>query len=264
MISSARRLASPPSKRAKRARTGGWYVRPGPEGELSLPNDEGRIVYARDFLSCSEADELFSQTRDARSWQRTPITIFGKTVLQPRDTAFFGTRLYSYSDERREPTGWDEDPPASIALRKLATRIEDRLELPHDYFNVVLANRYNHGRDFMGWHADNEKSLGDEPIIASISLGAERRFLVRRKPSLCTTRETNHKDQREEQDEHSELASQEKIAYLLAHGSLFVMSGKMQKFYQHSLPKVSRSKCDDMRLNFTFRRVLDDTDHRKV
>lgn len=233
---------------SKRRRSTIWNIRQGPEGELNLPNGEGQILYVRDFLNKEEADLLVVQTRDARSWARTPISFFGKSVLQPRDTAFFGTKLYSYSDERRTPTGWDEDAPASTALKQLGTRIENLLRLPNDFFNVILANRYHHGQDFMGWHADNERSLGDEPIIASISLGAERRFLIRRKAVAARA-----------DGEHAE-----KIEYLLAHGSLLVMSGKMQKFYQHSLPKVTRSKCNEMRLNFTFRRVVDENDQRKA
>lgn len=182
----------------------------------------------------------------ARSWARTPITFFGKSVLQPRDTAFFGTKLYSYSDERRAPTGWDEDPPASTMLHELGLRVEQRLNLPRDWFNVILANRYQNGHDFMGWHADNEKSLGEQPIIASISLGAERRFLIRRKGNLDA--EQPH----------------EKIEYRLAHGSLLVMMGRMQTLYQHSLPKVALSKCSSLRLNFTYRRVLDESDQSKL
>lgn len=150
---------------------------------------------------------------------------------------WFG-RLYTYSDERREPTGWEDDPPASQALNSLRAKLENHLNLPSDWFNVVLANKYMHGTDYMGWHSDAEKSLGEDPIIASVSLGATRRFLVR--PKACARLGTKA----------------HKIEYNLEHGSLLVMKGKMQKFYQHSLPKVARSKCNDIRLNFTYRRVV--------
>lgn len=212
----------------------------GPEGDLDLPQNKGHISYTASFLTAEESRQLQQDTQNAQSWKRTPITFFGKSVLQPRDTAFFGTALYSYSEERRRPTGWDEDLPASHALKRLAERIERTNGLPPNWFNVVLANRYMNGRDFMGWHADNEKSLGDLPVIASVSVGAERRFVVR-----C--------------NEHK----MSKIEYLLRDGSLLVMSGRMQQFYQHSLPKVALSKCNDLRLNFTFRRVVDDSDHSK-
>ncbi|CDF38012.1 unnamed protein product [Chondrus crispus] len=220
-------------------------IRPGPDGKLCLPESAGSVTYVPSFLSQADANLLLEETKDACSWERTPITFFGKSVLQPRDTAFFGTKLYSYSDERRMPTGWEEDLPASAALKRLGNQIEDHLQLPKDWFNVILANRYWHGQDFMGWHSDNEKSLGDHPIIASISLGAERRFLLRKKGVV------------------QEGEQREKLEYVLKHGSLLVMTGTMQKTYQHSLPKVALSKCDQLRLNFTFRRVVDESDQSK-
>ena len=231
---------------AKRPRkTFHWTVRPGPEGEVHLPNGAGSVVYVKDFLTSGEADALIESTRNARSWERSPITFFGKSVLQPRDTAFYGTKFYSYSDETRRPTGWNDDPPASNALHDLGQRIEKYLKLPTGWFNVILANRYHHGQDYMGWHADNEKSLGEEPIIASLSVGAERRFLIRPKPKSLTG------------------GVDEKLEYTLAHGSLLVMKGKMQQLYQHSLPKVALSKCNNLRLNFTYRRVVDESDQSK-
>lgn len=237
---------SPPRRQKRPRRSRPPAPRPGPAGLLTLPDDCGSILYIPNFLPAAHADTLLSQTLHAKSWARTPITFFGHQVLQPRDTAFFGTKLYSYSDERRVPTAWHQDPPASTALHQLAHAIERRLGLPPDWFNVILANKYHHGQDFMGWHSDNEKSLGPEPVIASVSVGASRRFLVRRKRAAHDT------------------SPPDKIEYLLDHGSLLVMSGKMQNLYQHSLPKVARSKCDSVRLNFTFRRVLDETDQRKL
>lgn len=244
-LTSSRNIKERMSKISKRPRSIP-IIRQGPEGELELPDGAGTVLYVRNFLSTADADELMEQTKNANSWARTPITFFGKSVLQPRDTAFFGTKLYSYSDERRIPTGWGEDLPASNALKELGLQIENYLKLPKDWFNVILANRYHHGRDFMGWHSDNEKSLGDEPIIASVSLGAERRFLIKRKSGK------------------QDVSPSEKIEYKLRHGSLLVMRGKMQKLYQHSLPKVALSKCDQLRLNFTYRRVIDESDHSKM
>lgn len=232
-------------KISKRSRTFPT-VRPGPEGQFNLPFDAGQITYIKQFLTEDEAKQLVNDTREAKSWARTPITFFGNSVLQPRDTAFFGTKLYSYSDELRTPTGWDDDPPASTALRELGYKIEEHLKLPRGWFNVILANRYHNGQDYMGWHSDNEKSLGNEPVIASISVGAERRFLVRPKAEIKNKGDTD------------------KIEYQLANGSLLVMSGKMQKLYQHSLPKMALSKCDQMRLNFTYRRVVDESSHTKI
>lgn len=235
-------------------------IRP-PPGDLDLPHGEGHVHYVPHFLSDQDANTLFTDTVGANSWQRTPIKFFGKSVLQPRDTAFFGTKLYSYSDERRLPTAWHEDAPASTSLKQLAKKIERYLQLPNDYFNVVLANKYHHGQDFMGWHSDNEKSLGHHPTIASVSVGAERRFLIKRKSNLPlpSVMHNTHSDD----DMASHRAVLNKYEYILSHGSLLVMSGEMQTFYQHSLPKVAVSKCNEMRLNFTFRHVVDEGNQSK-
>jgi len=181
---------------------------PGPDGELKLPNDTGSITYENSFLTESEASSVFNDCLAARSWSRTPITFFGKSVLQPRDTAFFGTAHYSYSGERRSPTGWNEDAPASVAIDSVRKRIERHLNLPEGWFNVVLANKYYHGQDSMGYHSDDEAS------------------------NPC------------------------KIEYQLANGSLLVMRGKMQTYFEHALPKVAISKCDNVRINLTYRRVV--------
>ncbi len=214
-------------------------VRDGPVGKLELPRNSGCISYEPSFLTAEESESLFNDCVDAKSWQRTPILFFGKMVMQPRDTAFFGTRFYSYSGERRMPVGWNDDPPASNAICALGRRIEKFLDLPENYFNVVLANKYLNSRDGMGYHADNEKSLGPEPIIASISVGAVRKFVVRPKKSFEMG------------------ASPCKYAYNLKNGSLLVMSGKTQTYYEHAIPKVALSKNIGVRLNFTFRHVVD-------
>lgn len=244
-----------------KGRTMPLRIKQGPEGEFILPDNGGHILFLPQFLTKSEADTLMEATRSAKSWARTPITFFGNSVLQPRDTAFFGTKLYSYSDEHRSPTSWNEDLPASAAVKELGTRIERKLGLPDDWFNVVLANRYHHGRDFMGWHSDDERSLGAEPIIASVSVGAQRKFVIRKKrPRVFDSLASSNNASRASEQHFSDF---DKLEYILTHGSLLVMSGRMQQRYQHSLPKVALSRCSDMRLNFTFRRVFDETDHSK-
>lgn len=211
----------------------------GPDGECILPNDAGTITYEKSFLSQSEATAVFSDCLSAKSWSRTPITFFGKSVLQPRDTAFFGTAFYSYSGERRQPTGWLDDAPGSVAIDNVRKKIQEHLNLPDDYFNVVLANKYYHGQDSMGYHADDEASLGKEPIIASISIGAVRKFVVRPKKT-----------------QRHLFTNPCKLEYQLENGSLLVMRGKMQQFFEHALPKVAISKCDATRINLTYRRVV--------
>jgi alkylated DNA repair dioxygenase AlkB len=127
-------------------------IRPGPPGALTLP-DDCAVLYRPAFLSAAAADALFAATVDAAAWSRTPITFFGQQVLQPRDTAFYGTELYSYSDERRAPLPWGHDA-AGEAIRALKFRVEGELGLERDYFNVCLCNRYPDGQSYMGYHSD--------------------------------------------------------------------------------------------------------------
>lgn len=135
------------------------------------------------------------------------------------------------------PTGWNDDAPAGPAILRLANKIESNLGKPEGWFNVVLANKYLHGQDSMGFHADDEASLGPSPLIASISLGASRKFVIRPKKTLT-------------------LDEPFKLEYSLTNGSLLVMSGPMQQWWEHSLPKVALSKCDAVRINLTFRHVV--------
>lgn len=216
-------------------------ILPGPEGELVLPHGRGSIKYAKDFLTPSEASTVLASTRNASSFRRTPISFTAKNLkfLQPRDTAFFGRKLYSYGGEKRKPVGWNEDAPASTMAKTVASKIETYLKLEPDYFDVVLINKYKGGRDFMEWHSDNERNLGDEPVIASLSVGEEREFLVRLRKDGIDGKPVDV------------------IRYSLGHGSLLVMSGKMQRFYQHAVPKVNNDELG-VRLNFTFRKIVDE------
>lgn len=232
------------SRRIEPQRTVASVRRPG-AGVLELDNAEGTVTYVPGFLKTQEADELFHDTVDAEGWQCTPITFFGKQVLQPRETAFYGTAPYSYSDEKRDPIDWHAQPPASTTLFHLKLKIERFLRLPDGYFNVTLCNKYEHGKKYMGYHADDEASLGQSPIIASISVGAERRFLLRHKHAGGQTE-----------------PPRPRIEYTLAHGSLLVMSGRTQEFYKHSLPV--QKAVTKTRLNFTFRHVVQDKELEKI
>lgn len=204
-------------------------------GKLILPGDTGNIEYIPDFLSPDATAALMNTVRDMRSWKRRTIHMYGREIEQTRDTAFFGTHSFTYSGQAEEsPTGWDNDAPASTELKQLARKVEDHLNLPQDFFNVLLANKYAHGGEHVGWHSDGLACFGDEPIIASVSIGFTRKFVVRTKKDKKSV-----------------------YHYELKNGSLLVMSGKMQQYYHHCIPKVSRNKCDEVRLNFTFRRVVE-------
>jgi alkylated DNA repair dioxygenase AlkB len=188
--------------------------------------DEVDLLYDPGWLPAPEADKLFATLRQAIAWETHRIRLFGREVASPRLSCWIGDAGagYVYSGTRFEPRAW---PAALLPLRE---RLQDELAVP---FNSVLANRYRDGRDGMGWHSDDEPELGPRPAIASLSLGAPRRFLL--KP-----RERG--------------AQSERLALELGHGSLLLMAGDSQRRYRHALPKTARAVGE--RINLTFRRIL--------
>ncbi len=182
-------------------------------------DDHSSIVYCKDFLSPDHAAELLSFCLNELPWIQSTIKMFGKPVTIPRLNAWFGSEPYSYSGTRFTAL------PLPKPLEALKLSVE---KIANESFNSVLANKYRDGHDCMGWHSDDERSLGEKPQIASVSLGADRRFLLRKKK--------DHADKRE---------------LLLAHGSLLLMCGECQTQWQHSLPRMRR--VQDSRINLTFR-----------
>ena len=186
----------------------------------ALPGAELR--YAPDWLPAPIADELFFTVRQSVPWETHRIRLFGRWVDSPRLSCWMGDAeaAYTYSGARFEPHPWP------VALRELRRRLVDELGCE---FNSVLANRYRDGRDCMGWHSDNEASLGPEPVIASVSLGASRRFVLK----------------------HRQAAP--KLELSLPHGSLLLMGGETQANYRHALPRTAKPVGE--RINLTFRRI---------
>lgn len=170
-----------------------------------------------------DPDETFHELLHDIAWEDHYITLFGKSVREPRQSAWFHTDglPYRYSQSLRE----------SQQMTPLLSHIMDRCaDATHTQFNSVLANLYRDGNDAMGWHADDEPELGREPVIASISLGAERRFDLRH-------RETK-----------------ESVSVVLPHGSLLIMSGQSQHQWVHRIARTK--KVSDPRINLTFRLTL--------
>jgi len=170
-----------------------------------------------------EASRLFEALRARIRWREEEIVMFGQRRRVPRLVAWHGDpgAGYRYS-------GTDHDPePWTAELERVRARAH---ELSGTQFNAVLLNLYRDGRDGMGWHADDEPELGRDPVIASVSLGAPRRFCLR------------HRRRRD-------LA----LALELPHGSLLVMGGPTQHHWLHALPKTRRAVGE--RINLTFRRV---------
>lgn len=176
------------------------------------------------WLDPDEADGLFAELCESIPWETHRIRIFGREVDSPRLSCWIGDAdaSYVYSRTRFEPHPW------SAALMVLRRRVEAACEAR---FNSVLANLYRDGQDAMGWHSDDEHELGQQPVIASLSLGAERRFRLRQRTSVGGEREI--------------------YGLALPHGSLLCMAGDTQRRYQHDLPRTRAAI--GARLNLTFR-----------
>ncbi len=179
------------------------------------------VMLANGFLDRTSAEQWFAALLDL-SWQQERVRIFGRWLAAPRLTTWYGEPgvAYTYSGVEHRGSGMSE----------LMAVLRDRVrEHASSDFNFVLLNRYRDGRDSMGWHADDEPELGDRPLIASLTLGATRRFKLRRNDGS------------------------ESMAIDLEPGSLLVMSGDCQRRWKHCLPKTSRSVGE--RINLTFRYV---------
>lgn len=186
--------------------------------EVLMDDKSGRLLYWPDALK----DLAVTDLDHAIHWRQDSIRMFGRTLPLPRLTAWYGdpAAVYVYSGIRNEPSPWNE------ALMSIKDRIT---ELTGNRYNSVLANRYADGSQSMSWHADDEAALGPEPEIASVSLGATRRFLLKHK----------------KEDRRLELE--------LAHGSLLLMAGRLQEEWVHALPRTR--KPVGLRINLTFRLV---------
>ena len=188
------------------------------------------IRFEPHWLAPAEADALLALLRDTIAWERHRIVLFGQTMDAPRLSCWIGDAdsVYSYSRTRYLPRPW---PDALLALRQRL------FEQSGADFNGVLANLYRDGNDSMGWHADDEPELGSRPVIASVSLGATRRFVLRRRD--VTAGKPDPAD---------------RLAIELGHGSLLWMEGDTQLGYRHALPKTARAV--GMRINLTFRKLV--------
>jgi alkylated DNA repair dioxygenase AlkB len=187
-----------------------------------LPADGTAILYPH-FMIEEEAGELFRQLLADVPWQHDKVTIFGKTHITDREVAWFGEEglMYKYSGHTRKPLPFS---PALDMLRQRAAEVTGSM------YNSCLINLYHSGKEGMGWHADNEKEIMKNSSIASISLGAERRFDLK----------------------HNQ--SGEKISVMLNTGSLLDMRDEVQRYWKHSLPKSV--KITEPRINITFRHLL--------
>ncbi|RME22483.1 MAG: alpha-ketoglutarate-dependent dioxygenase AlkB [Deltaproteobacteria bacterium] len=171
------------------------------------------------WLEPEEADRLLSDLVAEVRWEERPIYAFGKAIMQPRLIGWAGDLPYRYSGQTLPPRAW------TPALRRLHAAVE---EATGQRFNHAMLNRYRDGNDHVSMHADNEPELGQDPIIASVSLGATRRFVIQFKRKRGRKR-----------------------SYRLRHGSLLVMGGSFQHRWRHAVPRDPA--CEAERVNITFR-----------
>lgn len=190
----------------------------------TLPLADAALSFDPRWLDAGEADRLLAVLRECIPWEVHRIRIFGREHASPRLSCWIGDpeAVYRYSGVRFQPRPWPD------ALHAVRERLRSEMGME---FNSVLANRYRDGRDCMGWHSDNEPELGPAPVIASLSLGAARRFILKHRQDAGRRLEID-----------------------LAHGSLLVMAGQTQGHYRHALPRTAKPVGE--RINLTFRHIV--------
>ncbi len=191
-----------------------------PQDARNLLPYDGEVVLHPGALEAAEADRLFAELMEITPWRQETATVMGRRLPIPRLTAWHGERGYVYSGIRMEPAPWNAP---LLQLKGIAQ------ELAGQEFNSVLLNLYRNGRDSVSWHADNEPGLGRDPVIASFTLGALRRFQLKHRRTKAL------------------------VSLDLPHGSCLVMAGATQHHWLHQIPKTARPVGP--RINLTFRRM---------
>lgn len=191
--------------------------------EIEIP--DGKLFFYEDFFSLEESHLLKKSLIETIDWQQDEVTVYGKKHKIPRLSAWIGDegKITSYSGLTLYPKPWTPE------LLKIKEKVE--LEI-HTEFNSCLLNYYRDGKDGMGWHQDNEKELGINPIIASVTFGETRPFQLK----------------------HLSNKRLKTLNIPLTNGSLLIMSGETQHFWKHQIPKTT--KFLGGRINLTFRKIL--------
>ncbi|HIP36346.1 MAG TPA: alpha-ketoglutarate-dependent dioxygenase AlkB [Crocinitomix sp.] len=192
--------------------------------KLKIPDAD--VTLYQQFFSEKESNKLLENLTNNIHWQQDHIKIYGKTIKLPRLTAWYGypNLTYTYSGIAMNPKPWNNE------LLFLKDKIEKELKVE---FTSCLLNRYKTGNDYVGWHQDNEKELGKNPIIASVSFGQTRIFQLK----------------------HIYNKELKRINIPLNHGSLLVMKGTTQHYWKHQIQKTTLQI--QQRINLTFRIIKD-------
>lgn len=186
-----------------------------------LPND-GIVNYFGPIMNQTRTDHYFQKLWETIPWEQDIVHLFGKRIVTKRKVAWYGSEPfeYTYSNSTKKALLWTNE------LLELKELVEKQAK---ETFNSCLLNLYHSGEEGMGWHSDDEKELKPNGAIASLSFGAERKFVFK------------HKD------------TKRKIELVLEHGSLLVMKGTTQKYWHHCLPPTK--KVHKPRINLTFRSI---------
>jgi len=182
--------------------------------------NNGELVFKPDFFNSDESKYFLENLKNTILWKQESMNMYGKRINFPRLTSWYGEndKFYSYSGIKCSPNPWTND------LIEIKQKIDI---ISNNSFNSVLLNLYRDGKDSMSWHTDAEKELGKNPIIASVNFGATRKFQLRH------------------------LKTKEKLELELSNGSLLIMQGELQHYWEHQIPKTKTPVSE--RINLTFR-----------
>jgi alkylated DNA repair dioxygenase AlkB len=200
-------------------------VEPATANCVRRPIPDAELTFFERAFSSAESDHYFDALTRATPWRHDEITIHGRTIPLPRLQAWYAEAeaVLNYSGMRVPACVWTDD------LLSIKRRINVLTGLD---FNGVLLNYYRDGNDSVGWHSDNEVEFGPHPIIASVSFGATREFVLK----------------------HARDKTAATVSCALTHGSLLLMGRTVQNFWKHQLPK--RKRVTEPRLNLTFRTIV--------
>lgn len=187
-----------------------------------LPFD-GIVTYYGVVINHPTANQYLETLLHMVEWRNDEAIIYGKHIITKRKVAWYGDSnfSYTYSNTTKQALTWTKE---LLELKQLVEKITG------ETFNSCLLNLYHNGEEGMSWHSDDEKSLGPNTCIASVSFGAERKFSLKHKVTGNT------------------------VSQILEHGSLLVMKGATQSNWLHCLPKTT--KVHRPRVNLTFRTIV--------
>lgn len=192
---------------------------------LDIKIPDGKVTFYEGFFSLEENHRLMKSLIKTIDWTQDEVVVYGKRHKIPRLNAWYGDegKVMKYSGLSLEPKAWTAE------LLEIKYKLE---EATGEKFNSCLLNYYRDGKDGMGWHQDNEKELGLNPIIASVTFGETRPFQLK----------------------HISNKELKKVDIPLSNGSLLLMAGETQHYWKHQIPKTTKTL--ESRINLTFRQIL--------